>query len=335
VARGGAPAWWLAAGLFAGLALVSKYTAAFLPIGLGLFVLFAAPRMARRVEPWLGSLIAGLVFLPVVVWNSQHAWVGILRQGGRIADWRPERAVGFLLELVGGQIGLATPGVFVLFAIGIVTAIRRARDPRWALLVALSVPPLLVFLQHAFGDRVQGNWPAIVYPTAAVAASAVLPWRRWAIPSCCLGFGIAALLYAHILTGWPATRDPVAERLLGWDSLAAAAEAARLSSGATFIAAEPYATAAELAWALAPETEVVGAGAHWQPTTLRRAEPGEGLGVLIRPQRYGSEPDASEWRTVSRLPDISRSNGGVEIERYAVFLVHSVGGPAGAILPHR
>src|ERR1700691_3767427 len=34
LACGGAAAWWLAAGLFAGLALDSKYTAAFLPLGL-------------------------------------------------------------------------------------------------------------------------------------------------------------------------------------------------------------------------------------------------------------------------------------------------------------
>src|SRR5262249_20377374 len=123
LAAGGAPAWWLAAGAFTGLALTSKYTAAFLPVGFGLFALIAAPRTFRRSEPWLGSLIAALVFLPVVLWNVGNAWAGFLRQGGRVADWRPERAVGFLAELVFGQIGLATPGVFILCAGGIVMAV--------------------------------------------------------------------------------------------------------------------------------------------------------------------------------------------------------------------
>ncbi|HEX3995368.1 MAG TPA: glycosyltransferase family 39 protein, partial [Acetobacteraceae bacterium] len=196
LASGGAPAWWLACGIFAGLAMVSKYTGAFLPLGLGLFAAIAMPRSLRRPEPWLGGLIAGLVMLPVVLWNAQHDWVGFLRQGGRVADWRPERAAQFLGELVGGQIGLATPGVFVLVCVGIVTAIRmtaRSRDPSWTLLSALSVPPVLVFLQHAIGDRVEGNWPAIIYPAGAVAAAGITgsTWRRWTWPSFVLGVVIA------------------------------------------------------------------------------------------------------------------------------------------------
>ena len=344
LASGGAPAWWLAAGVFTGLALASKYTAVFLPIGLGLFALIAAPRWSRRPEPWLGGLIAGLLFLPVVLWNARHGWVGIVRQGGRVSDWRPERAVGFLAELVGGQIGLATPGIFILFAAGIAMAVRmtgRSRDRAWSLLAALSVPPILVFLQHAVGDRVQGNWPAILYPAAAVAASGLdAPvWRRWVWPSAGVGLAITAMLYAHVLTGWPAlsgARDPVARQLFGWDNLAIRAEAARQAANAPFIAAEPYGIAAELAWALPPGIHVVGIGPHWTPTTLPSARAGDGRGILVRPERYGGEPDPREWRDVTRLPDIVRAERDREIERYAVFLVRVIGERSpGAALPHR
>jgi 4-amino-4-deoxy-L-arabinose transferase-like glycosyltransferase len=344
LARGGAPAWWLAAGVFTGLALASKYTAAFLPIGLGLFAVAAAPRSLRRPEPWLGGLLAALLFLPVVLWNSQHGWAGFLRQGGRVADWRPERAVGFLVELVGGQIGLATPGVCILLTAGIVMAIRvtgRSRDPAWSLLASLSVPPILVFLQHAAGDRVQGNWPAIFYPAASVAAAGLAApgWRRWIWPSCGLGFAVAAVLYAHVLSGWPPVaggRDPAARQLFGWDDLAARVEAARRAAGAEFIAAEPYGVAAELAWALPPGVDVVGVDPHWVPTTLPRAETGARQGILIRPERYGDAPSPGEWRDVTRLPDVVRTAGNGELERYAVFLVRVVDArSAGALLPHR
>lgn len=350
LASGGAPAWWLAAGVFTGLALASKYTAAFLPVGLGLYVLIASPGWLRRKEPWAGGLIAALLFLPVVIWNAGNGWVGFLRQGGRVSDWRPERAVGFLAELVAGQIGLATPGVVVLFTAGIVIASRmtaRSRDPAWSLLAALSVPPALVFVQHALGDRVQGNWPAILWPAAAVAASGLTArvWRRLIWPSCGLGFAIAAGLYAHVVTGWPVlpgARDPVARQLFGWDRLAASAETARQNAGAGFIAAEPYGIAAELAWALPPEIEVVGAGTHWVPTRLPRAETGQRQGILIRPERYGDTPDPAQWRDVVRLTGIARTGAeaGAEIERYAVFLVRTVDGVfpeggAGAVLPHR
>jgi 4-amino-4-deoxy-L-arabinose transferase-like glycosyltransferase len=344
LARGGVPAWWLAAGLFSGLALMSKYTGAFLPIGLGLFAVTTTPRLLRRPEPWVGALIAGLLFLPVVLWNAQHDWAGFLRQGGRVADWRPERAAQFLAELVGGQIGLATPGIFILFTVGIVVAIRmtaRSRDPAWTLLAAFSVPPLLVFVQHAVGDRVEGNWPAIVYPAAAVAAAGQPStiWRRWMWPSGVLGFVIAAAVYGHVMTGRPAVpggRDPVARQLFGWAELAARAETMRQTAHADFISAEPYGVAAELAWSLPSDVAVTGTGFHWAFTTLPLAETGDRYGLLIRPERYGDALDSSEWRDASRLPDIARTGADGEIERYAVFRVRSFGGTtSGMLLPHR
>jgi hypothetical protein len=292
----------------------------------------------------VAAALAGLLFLPVLVWNAQNGWAGLLRQGGRVADWRPERALGFIAELAAGQIGLATPGVAVLFVAGIALAVAmtaRARDPAWTLLAALSVPPALVFLQHALGDRVQGNWPAIIYPASAVAASGLTRrvWRRFVWPSAAIGFAIAALLYVHVTTGWPAlagAHDPVARQLFGWPGLAIQADAARQAAGATFIAAEPYGIAAELAWSSPTGTAVVGVGPHWAPTTLDRAATGERQGILIRPERYGDAPDPREWRGVTRLPDIPRSAGGGELERYAVFLVRAVDGTsAGALLPRR
>jgi hypothetical protein len=348
IATGEGPGWWLAAGLFAGLSLTSKYTGAFLPIGLGLFALIAMPGSRRRPEPWLGLLIAGLLFTPVVLWNFHNDWVGFLRQGGRVGDWRPERAVGFLAELVGGQIGLATPGVFVLFVAGIVMAVRatvRSRDPAWCLLAALSVPPALVFLQHALGDRVQGNWPIVIYPAAAIAASGLvapiwrrLLWRRLVGPSAGIGFAVSFVVYAYAVSAWPAIpggRDPLARQLFGWNELASAAEIARQRSNATFIAAEPYATAAQLAWALPSHIQVLGVGDHWLPTTLPKAEGGEAQGILIRPERYGA-PEPALWRDVTPLPAIERTSGTTVIERYSVSLVRPVPGqPIGAWLPHR
>ena len=362
LAAGGSPRWWLVVGLCAGLALASKYTGVFLPLGLGLFLLFArshgpGPRDLWRPEPWLGLLLAGLVFLPVILWNADHGWAGFARQGGRVADWRPERAATFLAELLFGQIGLATPGVFVLFVVGLAAAARAAMRTRalgmpalemqhraGMLLTALSLPAALVFLQHAIGDRVQGNWPAILYPAAAVAAASLVTaplaahrWRRLVWPSAALGLGLTALAYGHAATGWPtglAARDPAARQLSGWDGLAARVEAARIAAGADFIAAEPYGFASELAWTLPPGTRVLGMGAHWDLTALPREGMGGGKGLLVRLARYGDAPDPAVWRDISALdadpgtkkPDreIARVSGKTEIERYRLFLVRAV-----------
>jgi hypothetical protein len=198
----------------------------------------------------------------------------------------------------------------------------------------------LVFLQHALGDRVQGNWPAILYPAAAIAAGGLTApiWRRLVWPSACLGFAIAFVLYGHAATGWPVlgARDPVARQLFGWNDLATRAKAAGAAAGAAFIAAEPYALAAELSWALPSGTEVLGVGTHWAFTALPRAAPGDSAGILVVPERYGP-PDPARWRDVSRLQDIVRAGDGADIERYAVFLVRAADGVPfpGVILPRR
>src|ERR1700761_696259 len=68
--------WWLAAGLFAGLALLSKFTAIMLVPAVVAFAL--VPDWRRRwllsPWPWLAALIAVIVFLPALIWNAQHDW---------------------------------------------------------------------------------------------------------------------------------------------------------------------------------------------------------------------------------------------------------------------
>src|SRR6202140_3347551 len=65
--------WWLAAGVFAGLALLSKFTAVMLVPAVAAFML--VPDWRRRwlssPYPWAAALIAVAVFLPVLIWNSQ------------------------------------------------------------------------------------------------------------------------------------------------------------------------------------------------------------------------------------------------------------------------
>ncbi len=76
VASGGRGAWWLIAGVAGGLALDSKYTALFLWIGIGLWVLLV-PAMRpwlKRWQPWAACLIGLGLFAPF--------WLGTLPTAG-------------------------------------------------------------------------------------------------------------------------------------------------------------------------------------------------------------------------------------------------------------
>ena len=191
--RSGDGRWWLMVGLASGCAVASKYTGGFLGVGIVLWLAWVPGlrRWFRSIWLWLGGAVAGAVFAPVIVWNAGHSWASFIRQGGRNGEWHANAAVQHLLELFGGQAGLATPLVFALMAVGIWIAMRRsvvrsaARDPAWSLLAAMTAPGLLVFIEHAVGDRVQANWPALIYPAAAICA-ARLGWRLWR-PAVALG----------------------------------------------------------------------------------------------------------------------------------------------------
>src|SRR5258708_10452237 len=65
--------WWLAAGVFAGLALLSKFTAVMLLPAVAAFML--VPEWRRRwltsPYPWAAALIAITVFSPALVWNAE------------------------------------------------------------------------------------------------------------------------------------------------------------------------------------------------------------------------------------------------------------------------
>jgi 4-amino-4-deoxy-L-arabinose transferase-like glycosyltransferase len=105
LASGNSP-WWLAIGLFAGLAMASKYTAALLWFGIAIWLL-VTPSMRvwlRRPAPWLGAVLGLAVFLPVLLWEARHDWPSFARQGERIAVWHPSDATRFVGELIVGQV---------------------------------------------------------------------------------------------------------------------------------------------------------------------------------------------------------------------------------------
>jgi hypothetical protein len=335
VAAGGGGAWWLAAGAFGGLALDSKYTALLLWVGTGVWVL-AVPSMrhwVRRWQPYAAAALGFALFCPVLWWNAEHGWAGVLKQGGRVADWQPSRAAGFLAELVGSQLGLVTPVVLGLCMVGLGASVRRWRDPAWGLLAALSLPGVAVFVQHAVGDRVQGNWPAVIYPALVVAAGAACVSRRWVAAAVWVGLVMTSVAYLQAtvrLVPLPVRLDPVAIRLAGWDALAGRVQAWAVDRGAAFIAADGYALGSELAWH-AGGVPVVGVDDRWRLTALP-IEPLEGrTGLLVRDARRTDLPAPAAWGSAEMVGVVVRPGTGEA--GFAVFRVVPPAGAGAVLLP--
>jgi 4-amino-4-deoxy-L-arabinose transferase-like glycosyltransferase len=259
VIRRGDGRWWLLVGLFAGLGVISKLTGLFL--GLGLLLALLADRDLRRwlLSPWLwaGALVAELTVDPFLAWNWLHGWV-TLGQFARIGGggFQPLK----LPEFIATQFGLLNPLVAIFVGLA---ALQWHRQRNIAMLL-WSATPLVAYLAfHALHQQVQGNWPAPIYPTLAIAAAAAagIASEQWrGLRS--LTFPVGAILVAVGLTlganpgsVLPPSLDP-GLILRGWDKTAADIEAARNANGARWIAGTNYASTAAIAYHLPAVTVV-------------------------------------------------------------------------------
>jgi Dolichyl-phosphate-mannose-protein mannosyltransferase len=270
----GNPNWWLAVGLFAGLGLLSKYTNLFVGAGIVVWLLGVREnwRWLRAWQLWVGGLIAALLTLPIVVWNGRHGWASLGKQFGRVVRDQ-SFAPGYLLELVGSVLALASPLIAALALAGLWQVVRRAvsrRDQPSLLLAASLVPLLGYFLVHALHARVQPNWLAPLCPAlatcAAIAASAHWPpgrapqLRPRAVKAALgLGFVMSGLVLLHAvlpLVHLPAGKDP-SSQLRGWQAFALKIDRLRQAEGACWVATSHYSITGQLAYHLPAPVPVV------------------------------------------------------------------------------
>ena len=243
----GRKAAWLPAGLCAGLAFDSKYSAAFLLLGAGLLLLLL-PRGRRALAspwPWLGLLLVGLTTLPVWIWNAQHGWASFLFQtAGRMEHARGLSAWN-LLGLVGSQLVLALPPLLWAWGREAVRAVPRmlrgALSPEELFLCAFSLVPAVVLLVVSLAAVVKPNWPFPLWIAGTLwAARRSGPWLlRW-------NAAASAVVHAVVLVelfAYPVRLGD--DTWMGWRSLREQTRA-RLTPGEFAFSADDYKTTAEL-----------------------------------------------------------------------------------------
>jgi hypothetical protein len=260
--------WWLAAGLFAGLAMLSKFTAIMLLPAVAAFMLLPdwRGRWLRSPYPWAAMIVALAVFSPVLIWNVQHDWASFRFQIVRAVATHPLsfRTVG---EFIGLQFGLVGFVLLPVVMSGVaLTAWRgyRNREPAAILLSTAVIVPFCYFLWKSLTLRVGDTWPMFLWP-AGFAATAInatmLPrenfpewlvkstvgWIRTAIVAG-IAFVVCVFLY-YVATPWNfiGRTDPVGGEA-GYENVAAHARTQLKKTGASWIATTDYRTYAMLRW---------------------------------------------------------------------------------------
>lgn len=226
--------WWLAAGGFAGLAILGKYAAVLLlPVIAGFLVLSPAHRhWLRRPQPYLALLIAALLFTPVIGWNAQHDWVSFSFQGSRRVGQMSRFKPHDLAALAGTQLLLVTPYLFVValaaFGRGLRDVVAIRADDRTRLLWLSGAVPLVVFTAVSLRSPVRAHWLGPAWWSLVVLAVASI-LARGQLRALRLGLASSGALLAALL-GLSLVPDlPIAGNLNSWSGWReAAAEVANI-----------------------------------------------------------------------------------------------------------
>ncbi len=288
-------------GLCIGLGLLSKY--AMIYSLLGLVVLAMLDPRARRLlwapAGWTMLAVAALVFAPNLLWNAALGWPTLGHTADN-ANWQGQGAdplgpVGFLAT----QAGLVGP--LTALAFGLWLCSRPWRTGTGRLLLAFSLPILLLLAGQALVSRANANWAATALPAVVLGAALWLRQRDrrwWAGTALALNLAVGLVFVA-----WQAGsiwRDPpeflvaVTDRMTGWPEAARQVSAIAGRHDALPILFDDRKTMASLAY-YAHDLEV-----GWEETRLRRwlgDGPIRDHYALVAPQRALAPDQAALYVT--------------------------------------
>jgi 4-amino-4-deoxy-L-arabinose transferase-like glycosyltransferase len=336
------PRWWLAAGVFAGLALLSKFTAIMLLPAVAAFML--VPDWRRRwllsPYPWFAALIAVALFLPVLIWNAQHDWASFRFQLVRATATHPLslRTVGDFVGLQFGLVGfILLPVVLSGVALTAWRGYRRGNIVAILLSTAVIVP-FGYFFWKSLSLRVGDTWPMFMWPAGFAATAiniAMLPregrsasmikstisWVHAAIAS---GIVMVVLIFLYyVVSPWNfiGKTDPIGGEA-GYQQVVDRAQAQLQKIGATWIATTDYRTYAMLRWYFKDRVPVIQINERGRFLDFR--DPGMNLIKGHTGLYVGREPDNTSplWASTTAVREplerVDRSWRGTVMDTYAL-----------------
>jgi 4-amino-4-deoxy-L-arabinose transferase-like glycosyltransferase len=338
----GEPRWWLAAGVFAGLALLSKFTAIMLLPAVAAFMLVPKWRWRWLLSPypWAALLIAATIFAPVVIWNYGHEWASFRFQLVRAAatnefSWR---TIG---DFIGLQLGLVGFVLLPVVLSGVtLTAWRgyRRGDAVAILLSTAVMVPFIYFFCKSLTLRVGDTWPMFIWPAGFAAAAinvavlrrqgapaslvkSTISWANAAI-ACGIAFVIVVFLYYVVSPfNFIGGIDPIG-REAGYASVVERARAELQATGATWVATTDYRTYSMLRWYLNGQVPVIQINERGRYMDF--ADPGMNLIREHAGLYVGRVPDGKSdiWASITAarepLERVERIWRGVVVDTYAL-----------------
>lgn len=207
-----------------GIGLNAKYAMAYFVVCAAVYFVFVPERRQRLAQPHLWLALAGglLLLAPNLAWNLANGFATVNHTAAN-ANWQglalhPGKALEFLLA----QFGVFGPILFTALLVIVWRAIRQPSNlaPPDKLLIAFSVPILVLVTTQGLISRAHANWAAPAYVAAVILVTATMlrdgAWQ-WMRASFAINGSLAVLIAAATWQAGrfaiPAIGDPFARTL--------------------------------------------------------------------------------------------------------------------------
>jgi hypothetical protein len=263
---------WTALGVCFGLGLMSKYSFALFIGGFLFYLLITRERRRLLVGArlWLALGVAGLLFVPNLVWNAHHSFATFTHTAEISGLEQPTFSIAKLGEFAGGQFLVFGPLTFAaLLALPWLRGtVLQTEDGR--MLGAIALVPLAAFTALAFLSRTLLNWafvalaPAILLVAAAWVRGGYWRWMAWSV-----GVSVLMVVLATHLPTWTRLagvelkrgQDPYS-RTMGWRTLGqVVSEVWRTQAGTRILANDRWVMAELLYYVQPPPRDAL----MWNP----------------------------------------------------------------------
>jgi hypothetical protein len=246
---------WIVAGVAMGLAFDSKYTAVFLPVCMGVFLVFSQRFRKILVTPWpwLAGIIMLVTMTPVIYWNVINDFASFGFQGANRAQIIAEEGwkITHILGSIANQSIVLVPILFFAFLIAFPKYLWKQyrnvlEDDNVLFALSFFVPVFGAFMALSFVYWVKLNWIMPAYVTGIIFSVYILK-GRWLraqfVVSIVLHVAAAFQIWGYV---FPVKSD---DTWYGWEDLADQIEMVHEDYQEAFIfAGDHYKTTAELSF---------------------------------------------------------------------------------------
>lgn len=171
-------------GIVLGMGILSKYTTAYLWLGIGFYILFYQRRWFRSPYLYLAIFISFLVASPILIWNYQNDWISFTFHNSRVNTLDSTIHLDYFITESIGEFFYNNPVNFVLIAISLFAYLngRLYINISYLQIIILSTLPLIAtFLLISLIRGTLPHWSAPSYTTLLLIAAVWLDQRNKSI----------------------------------------------------------------------------------------------------------------------------------------------------------